>query len=471
MSSPTPNPSSDPLLDRNHFRERTFYPQQIRPFTEALALLPVPILPEHDDWLEMYWRAWEIGWQQLRRPSALAGFISSYSGPVADENLSMWETAFSLQYGLYGRRAFHFAGSLDNFYAKQHDDGYICREINEQDGHDFFEKFAPGSTGPNLLPWTEWRYYRQTGDETRLHEVFWPMLAYHRWLRRHRTWRNGGYWGTGRSAGSGGHIPNAGADYHGHHIWLEPTLHACLNCFYLTQIGESVGAGDILAELHREREQLLRLITDQLWDRDDQFLHDLGPDGQFAPAKSIGAYWALFDPSLLPGKLQEGFLAHLKDETAFARQHPLPEAVPAEDLRDRGREARPHQVAALGEEPAGAGAPLQAVALVGDRQGHVAGLGRHPQLFEQPAERGVVAAVVDDEAGVDVEVAVVEVHADRVRVAADAPVGLVEHQVVASVQVVGGRQPGDARPDDRDAHPSSSRLGGRVEFGAVGLSG
>ena len=236
----------------------------------------------------------------------------------------MWETAFSLQYGLYGRRAFHFAGSLDNFYAKQHDDGYICREINEQDGHDFFEKFAPGSTGPNLLPWAEWRYYRQTGDETRLHEVFWPMLAYHRWLRRHRTWRNGGYWGTGRSAGSGGHVPNAGADYHGHHIWLEPTLHACLNCFYLTQIGESVGAGDILAELHREREQLLRLITDQLLDRDDQFLHDLGPDGQFAPAKSIGAYWALFDPSLLPGKLQEGFLAHLKDETAFGRQHPLP---------------------------------------------------------------------------------------------------------------------------------------------------
>ena len=315
----------EPLVDKNYFRERTFYPQQIRPFSEALERLPIPVIPDHSDWVEMYWRAWEIAWQNLRRPNALAGFISSYSGPIASENVSMWETAFNLQYGLYGRRAFYFLGSLDNFYAKQHDDGFICREINEQEGYDFFEKFGPGSTGPNVLAWAEWRYYRQTADENRLRDVFYPLLAYHRWLRQHRTWRNGTYWATGLSSGMGNQqrVPS-GKHHHDHYVWADANIQASINCLLLGQIGQTIQAGDLITELAQEREYLLREINESLWDEGTQFFHDADPTGRLAPLKSIGSYWALHDKGLLSPKRLEGILAHLKNESVFGRSHPIP---------------------------------------------------------------------------------------------------------------------------------------------------
>ena len=33
-------------------------------------------------------------------------------------------------FGHYARQVFNFIGTLDNFYTKQQDDGFICREIN-----------------------------------------------------------------------------------------------------------------------------------------------------------------------------------------------------------------------------------------------------------------------------------------------------------------------------------------------------
>ena len=95
----------------------------------------------------------------------------------------------------------HSFESLDNFYAKQHEDGAICREINTIDGTDCFSPFDPDGTGPNILAWAEWRHYRISGDENRLPEIFWPLLAYHRWVRANRSWPSGLYWATGLSSG------------------------------------------------------------------------------------------------------------------------------------------------------------------------------------------------------------------------------------------------------------------------------
>jgi hypothetical protein len=36
----------------------------------------------------------------------------------------MWDSAFILLFARYGSRAFDFQRTLDNFYAKQHPDGY-----------------------------------------------------------------------------------------------------------------------------------------------------------------------------------------------------------------------------------------------------------------------------------------------------------------------------------------------------------
>lgn len=164
---PQPHPKferpSDPIVAQNSFRQQTYAPQVWPAFAEAKVHLPQPILPDHEDWVALYWRAWELAWQNLRQPQPDSGFVANHLQAVTDGYLFMWDSAFMSQFGLYGRRAFDFVGNLDNLYAKQHDDGFICRQIDLASGQDFFYPFDPNGTGPNILAWAEWRQYRFTG--------------------------------------------------------------------------------------------------------------------------------------------------------------------------------------------------------------------------------------------------------------------------------------------------------------------
>lgn len=273
----------------------------------------------------MYWRAWELAWLHLRPPKPESGFIANYVESPHDDHLFMWDSAFSAQFGAYGRLAGNFIGALDNLYAKQMNDGFICRKINATTGHNLYDPFNPNSTGPNILAWAEWRYYRHTGNENRLRDVFWPLTAYHRWCRAHRTWPNKLYWATGISSGMNNQprIPD-NLHYHQHWTWLDASLQAILSCRVLIQMATILSEEDLLDELNYERTYLLRRVNDQLWNESTNFYHDRDPAGKFSPVKSISAYWALLDKAIVPTDRMGSFIRHLREPTEFKRPHPVP---------------------------------------------------------------------------------------------------------------------------------------------------
>ena len=131
--------------------------------------------------LACYWRAWELAFSNLKRPTPKNDFAANFCDTAFNGNLFMWDSAFITCFGVYGRRAFNFQRTLDTFYRKQHLDGFICREISETDGQDTFHRFDPSSTGPNVLAWAEWNYFKKSGDRKRLEMVFPPLVAYHQW--------------------------------------------------------------------------------------------------------------------------------------------------------------------------------------------------------------------------------------------------------------------------------------------------
>jgi hypothetical protein len=325
MSHPTYPRPAEPLVRQNPFRGQLYQPQPILTYAEAAPFLPIPELPEHDKWVEMYWRAWELAFARLRRPKANSGFVANFLDPTFNENTFMADTAYMSQFGLYGRRAFNFMGGLDNFYACQHDDGFICREINMETGADYFHPFDPNSTGPNILAWVEWRYFRMTGDDSRLAQVFYPLLAYHRWCHQNRTWPNGLYWATGLSSATDNspRVPD-GIYHHRHWTWVDANMQAAVSCLALGLIATYLNEPELAAEVSLERTHLLREINDCLWNTESSFYHDRSPAGQFSPAKSVTAYWALLDKDMVPKEQQEGFLRHLREATAFKRPHRVP---------------------------------------------------------------------------------------------------------------------------------------------------
>ena len=127
------------FVAENEFR--TAKPETIKPrsFAEARKILPAPVWEGHDKEIEMYWHAWRIAVGNIRQPQEGSGFVSPYLDIAYNGNIFMWDASFMMMFARYGYRFFPFQRSLDNFYAKQHPDGFICREIRA-DGSDCFER-------------------------------------------------------------------------------------------------------------------------------------------------------------------------------------------------------------------------------------------------------------------------------------------------------------------------------------------
>ena len=307
---------------------RTMKQETITPgsYEQARKMLPAPFWEGHQREVDMYWHAWKIAIGNIRQPQEGSGFVSPYLDVAYNGNIFMWDDSFMMMFARYGYRFFPFQRTLDNFYAKQHQDGFICREIRA-DGSDCFERYDPVSTGPNLLPWAELLYYKQFGDIDRLHRVFPALVAYAQWWQLNRTWQNGTYWSSGWGTGMDNQ-PRVPDGYNpifsnGHITWLDTNLQQWLVDDCLMQIGFYIERWQEIEELEDEMKFLKAWINENMWDPETGYLYDVLRDGSRGSAKGISAFWALQTDVLEKDRLDR-LVAHLTDSTEFARPHQVP---------------------------------------------------------------------------------------------------------------------------------------------------
>jgi len=320
----------NPLVARNSFLAMA--PDAAAPptFAEARPALPEPFWDGHAPAIDCAVKTWRLAFANLRRPDPASGFVARFIDPAFNDCIFMWDSCFMTLFGRYGSRAFPFIRTLDNFYAKQHPDGFICREIGRALGDDRFPRFDPSSTGPNVLAWAEWEHYRNFGDRDRLARVFPVLRAYHQWLRAYRTWPDGGYWSTGWGCGMDNQPrllaagPYADPEhYHGLQTWADTTLQQILSARRIAQMGQVLGAAADVADMRDEAERLGRFANERLWSEADRFYCDRFDAGALNHVKSVGGYWALL-AGVVPRARLAPFVAHLEDPRAFKRPHRVP---------------------------------------------------------------------------------------------------------------------------------------------------
>ncbi|MGC4094949.1 MAG: trehalase family glycosidase [Polyangiaceae bacterium] len=297
-------------------------------FEAARAELPRPHYPARPEVLDCYYLCWQIAFANFRRATELNGFVSDFSSTMYADSLFMWDSVFITLFGRYGDRVWKFQNTLDNFYAKQHPDGGICRQFREDDGSECFSRFDPAGTGPNVLGWSEWEYFQATRDEERLAQVFPALVAYGQWYRRYRTWPNGSYWGTGMASGmdnqprtpEGAH---RGFD-HAHRTWVDTNMQQLLANRVLLDMADVLDRRKEVSDFAEENAALIPWINQYLWDERTGFYHDLERDqSRITSVKTIGAYWALLADVVPPERL-ERFVSHLQVEGEFNRLHRVP---------------------------------------------------------------------------------------------------------------------------------------------------
>ncbi|WP_350208418.1 trehalase family glycosidase [Botrimarina sp.] len=325
----------DDLYYQNEFIKMPRDPSPLPTFAESRDLLPDPYWEGNEVAIDCWWKIWELAFQNLRKPTPESGFPANYIDTAFNDAIFMWDSAFILMFGRYGRRAFDFLRTLDNFYAKQHYDGFICREIGQPLGDDRFQRYDPTSTGPNVLGWTEWEYYLNFGDKQRLAKVFPVLTSYHHWLRTYRTWQDGSYYSSGWGCGMDNQprLPAGLVDKwgqrlheqfsHGHMTWVDACLQMLLSAKLLQAMAKEVGRESDVGDMRREATFLQEFVNNSLWNEDHQFYCDRFRDGRLSHVKSIGAYWALLADATPPERLG-ALVAHLENPAEFNRPHRVP---------------------------------------------------------------------------------------------------------------------------------------------------
>lgn len=317
----------DPFVKENAFLKCDADTSTPPAFASIKDKLPQPVWPARPDVIKCYWFAWQTAFGNLHAVTASNGFVAPYIDPAFNGHIFMWDSSFMTLFGKYGDRAFDFQGTLDNFYRKQHPDGFICREIRESDGSDCFARFNPSSTGPNILPWSEWSYYLNSGDESRLRKVFPALLAYYQWFHDYRSWKDGSYFATGWSCGMDNQ-PRVPAGYHAmwspaHMAWVDATLQQIFAGKTLIKMAEQLHRTNDVKEVQKEVAHLTHYVNDLMWNNQTAFYYDRHQDGSLSNVKSIAAYWALL-AQVVPKANLPRFLAHLENTNEFCRLHRVP---------------------------------------------------------------------------------------------------------------------------------------------------
>jgi glycogen debranching enzyme len=286
--------------------------------------------------------------------------VSQFIDAAFNKNIFLWDTCFMTMFCKYGDPLVPAIGSLDNFYARQHEDGEICREIDRTTGMDhdewindpggpMFSRWGWNISGADarripkpvvyigrnapepppfntldalnhpIFAWAELDSYLLTGDRERLTNVWEPLNRYYGALRKYLRQGNGLYitdWASMDNSPRNVYLIDGGT---GVDISSEMALFAR----QMSAIGTMLGKRDEAANYARDADELATLINAKMWDPGRRFYFDLKGNGERAPVKTIGAYWPLL-AKVASREQADALAAELGNQKTFGRMHRVP---------------------------------------------------------------------------------------------------------------------------------------------------
>jgi hypothetical protein len=286
---------------------------------------PVPVWDGHPRELDAYWYCWDT----MLRVWTYAPFTDQHqavSNLIGYPNWGAWgstmifDTCFMLHFARYGHQAYPFITGLDNVYARQHENGYICRE-SDKDNREVSSGFP---VNPPLLAWAEWENYRIVGDKDRLRAVFLPLVRHYEWWMTHQRRADGRYWTHGLQEADDSPRNTL------MHAAVSATSYQGLAAQFLANMAGELGREDLHAFFVAQNEELKQLINRSFWDEKHQIYNDLDKEGrpitELQPGvfcKHVHMFWPLMAGFATPERAA-GLVRELRNPQSFNRLTGVP---------------------------------------------------------------------------------------------------------------------------------------------------
>jgi hypothetical protein len=285
--------------------------------------IPQPVLTDHQHFLEIYWKAWQLLEKNVRQGNSDNGFVDSYLKEGTDELIYQWDTCFMALFAMYGRNLFPAIQSLDNFYSKQRNDGWISRAYQVLDGK---VPALPSPKDPMIHPplfaLVEWKYFLLSGDNSRIRKNLEVLHRYYQWMdqnTRSQMAAQGLYCNTLPGSGMD-NSPREGINWGG---WVDLSAQMALFAKYMMFMAREVG-NDTLNEFYERKYRLLiRIINGKMWDEDSQFYYDINIYGDKKLVKTSAAFWTLISEVATFSQARQ-LAEHLMNPEEFYRNHLFP---------------------------------------------------------------------------------------------------------------------------------------------------
>jgi glycogen debranching enzyme len=339
-----------------YFSKKSYEPKPLPVYAGLVGQLPSPICDAKTEWVSMYWKAWELAARNFNEPREGSGFVSQFIDAAFNENIFLWDTCFMTMFCNVAHPLVPGIESLDNFYARQHADGEISREIVRATGEDYGawinreggplysshgwavpsicrgEVVYVGREVPQpasmltldalnnpLCAWAEMESYRVTGDAARIAMVYPALVKYHEALKHYLRQGNGLYltdWASMDNSPRNRHLAGGGCA-------VDTSSQMVLVARCLAEMADVQGLKRAQQAWTEEADDLARLINSLMWDDAQKFYYDLALDGQRVPVKTVAAFWPLL-AGVAESHQVAALTAELKNRATFARNHRVP---------------------------------------------------------------------------------------------------------------------------------------------------
>ena len=308
-------------------------------FTSRDTVMPKDAVPEviYDEnpgLVELYYAAWQSAWMHIF--TCRKAPVSPYMNEgIRCHKIWIWDSCFMAHFCRYAADVFPGIQTLDNFYRVMHDGENTGLKVHIPDN-------------PPLFAWTEYEYFKHTGDTVRIRKI----LLEHRYLQRHYQWLNelksGILFDYATSPTGAQFIPGKGFRWHGGKAGMDNTprgdddyssiyyvdlsCQQALSALCIGRLAEAVGENELAQTWFAEYEKQKEFVNARFWSEADRMYLDRKVDESgFCQVLTPASMWPLLAEIAEPGQA-EALAEVLRDPEKLGGERPLP-SVSRDDPR------------------------------------------------------------------------------------------------------------------------------------------
>ena len=291
--------------------------------------LPRPVLEGHDDWIDLYYKAWELAFENVEYLSK-PGWKDIMTCMPGVGITWQWDSCIMTFITNYSNGTLNAFNNLDNLYMlRRESDGFMAMAYVIETGEPAYGE----RINPPLMAWAEWQRYLVSGDSSRFGTVLPALEGIYSFIENKRKRDTCDlYWFEDPGSSGMDNSPRGG--YFAKHLDGSDVCHIDLACQQalsadrLARICEVLGEGEKAAFYRSEKERINALINAYHWSGRsgwyfDFFSRDVrGQKVKFINSKTAAAFWALICGAA-DGERREAMKDHMFSPDEFFTKFPF----------------------------------------------------------------------------------------------------------------------------------------------------